>query len=89
MKICLINFDAAWKDKQKNLEKKEELIEKALEKQPDTSLIVFPEMSLTGYILDKDIYNLAEDVDGPSIQAVKALAVKHSVNLIFGFIEKN
>lgn len=89
MKICLINFDAAWKDKQKNLEKKEELIEKALEKQPDTSLIVFPEMSLTGYILDRDIYNLAEDVNGPSIQAVKALAVKHGVNLIFGFIEKN
>jgi predicted amidohydrolase len=47
MKICLINFDAVWKDKQKNIEKKEESIKRALELNSETSLIVFPELSLT------------------------------------------
>jgi predicted amidohydrolase len=58
--ICLINFDAFWKDKQKNIEKKEELIKRALELNSKTQLIVFPELSLTGYILDEDSIKLAE-----------------------------
>jgi len=60
MNICLINFDAIWKNKQKNIEKKEELIKKALEFNPETQLIIFPELSLTGYILDEDSLKLAE-----------------------------
>jgi predicted amidohydrolase len=60
MNICLINFDAIWKDKQKNIEKKEELIKRALELNSKTQLIVFPELSLTGYILDEDSIKLAE-----------------------------
>jgi len=60
MNICLINFDAIWKNKQKNIEKKEELIKKALEFNPETQLIIFPELSLTGYVLDEDSLKLAE-----------------------------
>jgi len=60
LNICLINFDAVWKDKQKNIEKKEELIKRALDFNSETQLIVFPELSLTGYVLDKDSLKLAE-----------------------------
>ncbi|MDQ7009436.1 MAG: nitrilase-related carbon-nitrogen hydrolase [Candidatus Gracilibacteria bacterium] len=88
MKICLINFEAAWKDKEKNIEKKEELIKRALEMKPETNLIIFPELSLTGYVLDKDNIKLAETEFGESIEKVKNLAKKYEVAIMFGFIEK-
>ena len=89
MNLCLINFDATWKDKQKNIEKKEELIKKALNFNSKTQLIVFPELSLTGYILDKDVYNLAETENGENIEKIKQLAKKYNIAIMFGFIEKN
>ena len=61
MKICLINFDAVWKDKKANIQKKEALIQKAIKYHSDIDIIVFPELSLTGYILDTDAAVLAED----------------------------
>jgi len=88
LNICLINFDAVWKDKQKNIEKKEELIKRALELNSKTQLIVFPELSLTGYVLDEDVYNLAETEFWESIEKVKELAKKYEVAIMFGFIEK-
>jgi len=89
MKICLVNFDPVWKDKQKNIEKKESYIQKALEMSPETSTIIFPELSLTAYVLDQDVTDLAEDIDGDSITQMKSLAKKYNVHLIFWFIEKN
>jgi len=88
LNICLINFDAVWKDKQKNIEKKEELIKRALELNSETSLIVFPELSLTGYVLDEDVYKLAETEFWESIEKIKELAKKYEVAIMFGFIEK-
>ena len=89
MEICLINFDPVWKDKQKNLDKKEELIKRALELKSDISTIIFPELSLTWYILDEDVYNLAENLGWSSINKIKDLAKNYWVNIIFWFIEKN
>ena len=89
MHICLINFDAAWKDKVANIKKKELLIQQALIYHPETDIIVFPELSLTGYVLDTDAGSLAEEPTGSSIQAMSAIAKKYGVNIIFGFIEKN
>ncbi len=89
MKICLVNFDSVWKDKAKNIEKKEEYIRKVLEHKKDTQFVIFPEESLTGYILDEDVYELAEKLDGPSIQRMQEIAKKYSIAVMFGFIEKN
>ena len=89
MNICLTNFDAAWKDKVANIKKKELLIQQALIYHPETDIIVFPELSLTGYVLDTDADSLAEDTTGASIQAMSAIAKKYGIYIIFGFIEKN
>lgn len=89
MRICLINFDALWKDKEANIRQKKILIAQALEHERETDIIVFPELSLTGYVLDNDARTLAEDADGGSIRAMCEIAKKNSVALIFGFIEKN
>ena len=89
MHICLINFDAVWKDKSSNITRKESLIQQALTYHPETDIIVFPELSLTGYVLDADAGSLAEEPTGSSIQAISSIARKYGVNVIFGFIEKN
>ena len=89
MRICLINFDALWKDKEANIRQKKILIEQALEHERETDIIVFPELSLTGYVLDSDATILAEERDGDSIKKIAELAREYSVAIIFGFIERN
>ncbi len=89
MKVCLINFDAKWKDKEANIQKKEMLIQKVMWYDSDTDIIVFPELSLTGYVLDSDAAVLAEEKDGNSIRKIAALAREYSVAILFGFIERN
>jgi predicted amidohydrolase len=59
-----------------------------LELNSETSLIVFPELSLTWYVLDKDNIELAETEFWESIEKVKQLAKKYEVAIMFGFIEK-
>jgi omega-amidase len=89
MKICLINFDAVWKDKKKNIAKKDVLIQKAISYHSDTDIIIFPELSLTGYVLDQDAHTLAEDRDDEGIQTMCEIAKRYHVALIFWFIEQN
>lgn len=89
MKICLVNAESAWKDKQENLKRAENYIKEALKLFPETQVIVFPELSITGYILDEDNKELAEDASWDSILAIKQLAKKYDVNIIAGFIRKD
>ncbi len=89
MNICLINFESVWKDKLANIRQKRVLITEAIEHRPDIDIIVFPELSLTGYILDSDAEALAENLTGESLIALQDEAKKHSVAIIFGFIEVN
>gem|GEM_PF-3765163 len=77
IKISLINFEASWKDKKANLEKKEKHIKKVLELFPETQVVVFPELSFTGYVLDEDNKKLAEDENGFCVSEIKKLAKKY------------
>ncbi len=89
MKICLINFNSFWKNKEKNIEKKEKLINQAILLFKDIDVIVFPELSLTGYVLDSDNLELAENIDWNSIKKMQEIAKKYNVWIVFWFIEKN
>jgi predicted amidohydrolase len=85
LKIALAQITARREDKKGNLKKIEELTLKAKEQNAD--LIVFPEMSLTGYVLRDQIYELAETVPGPSTDKVAALAKKTGLHIVFGMPE--
>lgn len=89
MKVTAINFEPTWKDIQDNLRKKEHHIQRVLELFPETQVIVFPELSFTGYVLDADNTELAEDVGGFCVSETKKLAQKYDVHIIAWFIEKN
>jgi predicted amidohydrolase len=85
IKLALAQINSKREDKQANLKRYEELTLKA--KKQGADLIIFPEMSLTGYVVKDQIYELAEPIPGPSVQKVAALAKKTGMHIIFGMPE--
>jgi len=85
IKLALCQIAAKREDKAANLTKFEELTMKAKEQGAD--LAIFPEMSLTGYVLHDQIYELAEPIPGPSVEEVETFAKKAGLHVIFGMPE--
>jgi predicted amidohydrolase len=85
IKLALAQISSKRESKSENLLKIEKLTIKA--KQQEADLIIFPEMSLTGYVLLDQVYELAETIPGPSTQKIEALAKKTGMHIIFGMPE--
>jgi predicted amidohydrolase len=58
-------------------------------KKQKADLIVFPELSLTGYTIRDRTYELAETVPGPSAKKIEALAKQTNMHVIYGMIERS
>jgi predicted amidohydrolase len=84
-KIALCQISSKRENKEANLQKIEELTVKA--KGEGANLAIFPEMSLTGYVLHDQVYSCAEPVPGPSTQKVAEIAHKTGMHVIFGMPE--
>ncbi|NBE54406.1 carbon-nitrogen hydrolase family protein, partial [Streptomyces boluensis] len=52
-------------------------------------LLVAPEMYLTGYAIGDDVRRLAEPADGPSAEAVAAVAARHGLAVLYGYPERD
>jgi predicted amidohydrolase len=85
IKLALAQISSKRESKSENLLKIEKLTLKA--KQQGADLIIFPEMSLTGYVLLDQVYELAETIPGPSTQKIETLAKKTGMHIIFGMPE--
>ena len=85
IKLALAQISSKRESKSENLLKIEKLTIKA--KQQEADLIIFPEMSLTGYVLLDQVYELADTIPGPSTQKIEALAKKTGMHIIFGMPE--
>ena len=85
IKLALCQFSSKREDKEANLRKIENLTLKA--KNCGADLAIFPEMSLTGYVILDQVYELAEPVPGPSVSRVEELAEKAGIHVIFGMPE--
>ena len=85
IKLALCQISSKRESKQENLLKIEKLTLKA--KQQGADLAIFPEMSLTGYVLHDQVYELAETIPGPSTSTIEALAKKTGMHIIFGMPE--
>lgn len=55
----------------------------------ETQLIIFPELSISGYECGNEFNSLAETIDGPSIHYMQNVAYRYHVHLIFGFAERD
>lgn len=85
IKLVLAQISSKRESKSENLLKIEKLTLKA--KQQGADLIIFPEMSLTGYVLLDQVYELAETIPGPSTQKIETIAMKTGIHIVFGMPE--
>jgi len=85
--VALAQFSPKQCDKNHNIKTMEEWVEKARHRKAD--MVIFPELSLTGYVCRDLFYNLAEPVDGPSVKAMEKVARDNSIHVIFGMPEES
>jgi predicted amidohydrolase len=85
IRLALAQVSSKRENKEANLQKIEKLTLKA--KQQRADIVIFPEMSLTGYVVLDQVYELAETIPGPSTQKIKALAKRTGMHIIFGMPE--
>ncbi len=85
IKLALAQISSKRENKKENLRKIEELTLKAKEQAAD--LVIFPEMSLTGYVVRDQVYELAETIPGPSTKKIETLAKQTGMHIILGMPE--
>jgi predicted amidohydrolase len=85
IKIALAQVSSKRENKEANLQKIEKLTLKA--KHQGADLVIFPEMSLTGYVVLDQVYELAETIPGPSTQKIETFAKQTGMHIIFGMPE--
>lgn len=84
-KVALAQISCTVGEKAKNLETIEKAVVAA--KRNNTDIVIFPELSLTGYVVRDQIYELAETVPGPSTTAIEKIARKTKTYIVFGMPE--
>lgn len=89
MNITTVASETIWKDIQKNIEQTEHHVQEVLRLFPNTQVILFPEISLAGFIVDPSNQDVAETMDGYAVTEIKRIAQKYHVALICGMVEKN
>ncbi len=53
----------------------------------NTDLVVFPELSLTGYVVRDKIFEVAEPVPGPSTETLSEISSQTGVSIVYGLPE--
>lgn len=84
MKIGLVQYSPEWESKEKNIHKIEKLIDNHSE---DVEVLVFPEMTLTGFTMNSKIH--AEEIDGLGMQYFMKKAAELKKHIFAGIIEKD
>ena len=69
-------------DKSHNIHIMKDIAADARRKNAD--FLVFPELSLTGYVCRDFFYELAEPIDGPSVKTLRQVAEENGLTIIFG-----
>jgi predicted amidohydrolase len=85
IKLALAQISSKRENKEVNFQKIEAITLKAKEQGVD--LAIFPELSLSGYVVRDQFYELAETIPGPTVEKVEKLAKKTGMHVIFGMPE--
>lgn len=86
VRIALAQAAPVLGDKGANLAKAERFMQQAAQR--GAHAIVFPEMFLTGYMVEERAGELAEPLDGPSVRQLAAWAARHGLLAVCGFPER-
>jgi predicted amidohydrolase len=85
--VALAQINCKVGDKKHNTDLMTKNIKKAREK--GAELVVFPELSLTGYLTRDLTYDLAEAIPGPSVNSLEKVAEKEKIHVVFGMLERS
>ena len=89
-RIALAQTQSHQADPKKNLEIVAEICAKNEIQDKLPTIVIFPEMSVTGYLMHDDIYNLAEPIPtGDMSQQLKQIAKENNCYLIAGLPESS
>jgi predicted amidohydrolase len=83
--LALAQISSQRENKKENLRKIEELTMRAKKEKAD--LVIFPELTLTGYVVRDQVYELAETIPGPSTTQIAELTRKTGMYVVFGMPE--
>jgi len=85
IKIALAQISCKRGDKAENIKKIESRVTRA--KRQGADLVIFPELSLTGYTVRDQIYELAETIPGHSTTVLEKIAKETGIYIVFGMPE--
>jgi predicted amidohydrolase len=83
--VALAQISCKPGDKQGNLKKIEKMALRAHKEGAD--LLIMPELSLTGYVVRDQIYELAEEIPGVSTRHLQKIAKNTDLHIVFGMPE--
>jgi predicted amidohydrolase len=83
--LALAQIDCKREDKAANIKKIRQTTIRA--RKQEANLVIFPELSLTGYVVRDQIYELAEPIPGPSTKTIEKIAKETETHIIFGMPE--
>lgn len=86
MKICIVQCPSN-SNLNENLNTAKSVLINASKKQCD--LVVFPELYLSGYLLDKNIRTNAVDLKHYAIKSLQEICRQHNIACVIGFPRKN
>ncbi|MEJ2194685.1 MAG: carbon-nitrogen family hydrolase [Ignavibacteriaceae bacterium] len=84
MKIGLVQYDPKWEDKTENKLKLNSLLKENI---GDIDLLIFPEMTLTGFTMRSEVYS--ENMESESFKYFVGVAKEYECDIVAGIIEKN
>ncbi|MFC7393903.1 carbon-nitrogen hydrolase family protein [Scopulibacillus cellulosilyticus] len=87
VKIYLAQMQPILCEKDKNIEKIIGFIKEASIQKAD--LILFPELALTGYFTRNRTEEMAETLEGPSINKIRMAAEEYRIKVILGYPERH
>jgi predicted amidohydrolase len=85
MRIGLFQYSPVWEDKEQN---KKKILEILSSSKSNFDLIVFPEMTLTGFSMKTSLAEVFDINESPTLNFFYNLAKEFSTNIAAGFIEK-
>lgn len=84
MNIGIVQYNPEWEKIEDNISSIESIISKELS---DEDILVFPEMTLTGFTMESEKF--AEELDGIGTKYFMSLAARTKKNIFSGLIEKD
>jgi predicted amidohydrolase len=84
-RVALAQISCKRGDKTANLKKIEKTATNA--KKQGADLVIFPELSVTGYTMRDQLYELAETIPGPSTNIITNVARKAGIHIVSGIPE--